>query len=244
MCSIDYTREELKVLGGQLLDACGIDRKAPDRPFKVYTSQDDDAVFASLRKACEQMLATDMNGCGTDDLPPELREFMYVEGLLSPADDGSDEEVEVEEAIEADAEESATEYEAEGSEESEPVSLDDDFDAQVEKMVADAKVRDLPDAPKRKAKVKEASTPEPEASTPESEQAIAVTAVNAEQAVISLMQHVAAGDVVFLNAKTLAQLLMEVGTRTTSVAVATKEDASDPPEDEPPKRRRGRKLRK
>lgn len=80
-----YDREQLKLVGGDLLAVLGFIKDKPgyeNRPLRILKSDVDDAVYAKVKTATADAIKTEFNKRGFDDLPDRLLAFCFAEGLL------------------------------------------------------------------------------------------------------------------------------------------------------------------
>jgi len=80
-----YNREQLKLVGGDLLAVLGFIKDKPgyeNRPLRILKSDVDDAVYAKVRTAMADAIKTEFNKRGFDGLPDRLLAFCFAEGLL------------------------------------------------------------------------------------------------------------------------------------------------------------------
>jgi len=119
MAKQDYTRDELKTIGKQLLQYQEYDLSDPDKPFRVTKTMADADVYAALVAACELAVASDMNGNGISDAPQDVLAFLGSEGLLGEfPEEALPEEADEEEDAASDEDEGET---AEAEDESDGV---------------------------------------------------------------------------------------------------------------------------
>ena len=80
-----YDREQLKLVGGDLLAVLGFIKDKPgyeNRPLRILKSDADDAVYVKVKTATADAIKTEFNKQGFDDLPDRLLAFCFAEGLL------------------------------------------------------------------------------------------------------------------------------------------------------------------